>query len=252
MDRPADRAAAPTVVLLHGLGRTALSMRPLARALAAGGYRVRNLGYPSRRASVAALARRVAGGLEPLAPGEPLHFVTHSLGGIVLRVMVAEGLLPLARVRRAVMLAPPSLGSELPDALGRHRLVGPVYRVTMGPAGGELGCGPDAVPARLPPVPFELGVIAGSRSLNPLLGRLIAGPSDGKVSVARARAPGMRDFLVVPHTHTFVMRSPEVARQVLHFLAHGRFATVAPTAADRSRPPDAPRSAAVAPRPEEP
>ncbi|HKG91516.1 MAG TPA: alpha/beta fold hydrolase [Gemmatimonadaceae bacterium] len=217
-----------SIVLLHGLGRTYRSMLPIARAAEARGYRVLNVAYPSRTAPIEALAERVAHEAQAFAGAfdahERVHFVTHSLGGILLRAAVAAGLLPLDRVGRAVMLAPPNQGSELPDALGGRPLLGPLYRQVTGPAGAQLGTGPAGVPARLPPVEFELGVIAGSRSLNPLLSRYIEGPDDGKVSVGRAAVPGMRDFLVVPHSHTFLMRAPAVVEQVLHFLERGAFA----------------------------
>ena len=210
----------PHIVLIHGLGRTSRSMLPLAGAATARGYRVLNLGYPSRSASVEALAEHVAHEAQRFGGGEErLHFVTHSLGGILLRAGVAAGLIPLDQIGRAVMLAPPNQGSELADVLG---VLGAVYRRATGPAGVQLGIA--GLPARLPPAEFELGVIAGSRSLNPLFSRVIEGPDDGKVSVARAAVPGMRDFLVVPHSHTFLMRAPAVVAQVFHFLEHGTFA----------------------------
>jgi triacylglycerol lipase len=209
------------VVLLHGLGRTARSMRPVARAAEARGYGVLNLSYASRTADVAALADTVAREMQAFAPATRLHVVTHSLGGIVLRAACAAGLVPLDRIARVVMLAPPNQGSELPDALRRRPILGPLFRRVAGPAGAELGTSAEGLPARLPPVAFEPGVIAGERSLNPVFSRLLEGPNDGKVSVRRAAVAGMRDFLVVPHSHPFIMRAPSVIAQSLHFLEHG-------------------------------
>ncbi|HEX5831246.1 MAG TPA: hypothetical protein VFY16_09720 [Gemmatimonadaceae bacterium] len=208
------------LVLLHGLGRGSRSMRPLARDAERLGWRVLNVGYPSRRLGVQALAAEVGRSIAAFAPGEPLHFVTHSMGGILVRAAVAMGAIPAARVRRVVMLAPPNRGSEVADALARSRL----YRLLLGPAGQELGTGAASVPLRLPAVPFECGVIAGARSLNPLLSRLIPGANDGKVSVTRAQVDGMRAWLVVPHGHTFLMHSRAVRAQTFHFLLHGSFA----------------------------
>ena len=214
----------PAVVLLHGLGRTARSMLPLARAAEASGYRVLNLGYPSRTAGVSVLAEAVARDVALFAPDHRLHFITHSMGGIILRAAVADGLLPLDRIGRVVMLAPPNRGSELPDALGARPILGPVYRRVTGPAGAELGVAEGGLANRLPRLDFEVGVVAGDRSLNPLFSRLLAGPNDGKVRVDRTAMEGMGDFLVVPHSHSFIMRAPAVIAQALHFLEHGRFA----------------------------
>jgi pimeloyl-ACP methyl ester carboxylesterase len=209
------------LVLLHGLGRTARSMAPVAREASRRGYSVHNLGYPSRTARVAELAEQVAHAVQRIAPEEQaLDFVTHSLGGILLRAAVDAGILPVERIRRAVLLAPPNRGSEVAERLARV----PVVRRIPGRPLAELGIGSDAVVARLGPVPFDCGVIAGNRSIEPHLSWMIPGPNDGKVAVARASADGVRDFLVVPHSHPFIMNARAVHEQIFHFLEHGRFA----------------------------
>ena len=119
------------------------------------------------------------------------------------------------------MLSPPNRGSELVDRFGQSVF----FKSGYGPAGRQLGTGPDSLPNCLGPVDLEVGVIAGTRSLNPLYSYLIPGRDDGKVSVDRTRAAGMADFITVPHTHTFIMNSPEVIRQILYFLKNGRFQT---------------------------
>ena len=209
--------------MLHGLGRTARSMRPVERALAKRGYLVLNLGYPSRSARIGLLASRVAQQIADWEVDRPLDFVTHSLGGILLRAAVADGLLPLARVRRVVMLGPPNGGSELADVLPGMPVVGPLYRRFTGPAGLELGTMTHAIPPQLPAVAFELGVIAGNRSVNPFFSALLGAPNDGKVRVDRARVEGMRDFIVVPSWHPLLMASRAVTEQILHFLERGEF-----------------------------
>ena len=198
-------------------------MRPLERVLKASGYRVLNLGYASRSTNIATLARMVAREIGQWEAGRPLDFVTHSLGGILLRVALADGTLPLDRVRRVVMLGPPNGGSELADRLPTLRLLGPLYRRFTGPAGLELGTTSHGVPARLPPVEFELGVIAGNRSMNPFFSAILGAPNDGKVRVDRAAVDGMRDFVVVPSWHPLLMVSAVVTEQTLHFLEHGAF-----------------------------
>jgi Lysophospholipase len=209
-----------TLVLLHGLGRTTRSMRPLAVEGARRGYRVRNLGYASRRAAIFAHAERVGLALSALSDDGPLHAVTHSMGGIVLRAALAGGWLAPERLGRVVMLAPPNGGSELADWLCRT----PFFRLVLGPAGPELRTGSGGIPSALPPVSFALGIIAGAVKRRTVAASLFGGPNDGKVSVACTRLEGMRDFLVVPRGHTFIVTAPEVIGQTFHFLAHGTFA----------------------------
>jgi hypothetical protein len=211
------------VVLLHGLRRSPRSMRPLQRRLEGDGYRVLAQGYPSTTGTIEQLAARLAGTLRPaLASARVVHFVTHSMGGILVRQMRAHGALPT--LGRVVMLAPPNQGSEVVDRLGHL----PLFQWLHGPAGNQLGTGPGSLPGALPPADFELGVIAGRRSsplawLLSLWGPVFDGENDGKVAVARTRVEGMRDFLVLDHTHTWLMGRPDVQRAVVHFLADGCF-----------------------------
>lgn len=220
LSRPAPAACAPreTVVLLHGLNRTPRSMSKMERALKADGYTVINARYPSRRADIRTLADDLFSTLKPQLRGAPaVHVVAHSLGGILLRERLKDH--PLPNLGRVVMLGPPSQGSELADKLGH---LAP-YRWVNGPSGLQLGTSSDGPLARLPPPTFELGVIAGDRSLNPFLSLLIPGPDDGKVAVARAHAVGEAAFLRLPVTHTFMMRNRSVIRETRHFLKTGRF-----------------------------
>jgi len=152
-------------------------------------------------------------------PDGQFDVVSHSMGGIVLRTAVATRLVGPERVRRAVMLAPPSRGSELAEAL-RGRAV---YRRMLGPAGQQLGIGAESAPLALPPIPFAWGVIAARRTLVPMAERIFGGPTDGRVSVARARAVGMSDFLVVNRAHPFLMWAPDVLDAVFGFLEVGHF-----------------------------
>jgi len=216
---------APTVVLLHGLNRSSRSMRTLAKALAGEGYRVVNIDYPSDRYTIEELGRRLGQALQRCcspAPAAGFNFVTHSLGGIVVRAYASmiqpakNKKFPIARV---VMLGPPNHGSELTDKLRNN----PFYELLTGPAGQQLGTEPGSVPNRLGPVPFELGVIAGSASLNPLYSMLIPGPDDGKVAVSNARVAGLKDFIVVDASHSFLVNNATVIRQSLLFLRQGNF-----------------------------
>jgi pimeloyl-ACP methyl ester carboxylesterase len=194
-------------------------MKRLERALAADGYAVLNLRYPARRQGVEDLAAHLGRAViqSRSAPDQRVHFVTHSLGGIVVRYYLQTR--PPLNVGRVVMLGPPNGGSELVDLMRKI----PLLRKHTGPSRGQLGTGPEGMPARLGPVNFEVGVIAGERSLNPLFSWLIPGRDDGMVSVERAMVAGMTDFLVVSRTHTFIMSTQEVIRQTRAFLRNGKF-----------------------------
>jgi triacylglycerol lipase len=208
------------VVLLHGLARTSLSMWQMESALERAGYEVCNVSYPSRSHSVEVLAREfVAPAVARCFPdrGQPVNFVTHSLGGIIVRQLAADG--QVGRLGRVVMLGPPNHGSEIVDRLGGWSL----FRWINGPAGADLGSAAGSVPNRLGPAPFEAGVIAGSRSWNPALSSLLPEGNDGKVSIASARLDGMQDFLVLPVSHTFLAADRRAIGQTLAFLETGRF-----------------------------
>jgi pimeloyl-ACP methyl ester carboxylesterase len=208
-----------SVVLLHGLGRTHRSMRSMERALAREGYRVVNIGYPSRTKGAEDLVRFIAAELESagLSGDGRVNFVTHSAGGILARAVLAEH--PGFPVGRVVMLAPPSRGSELAAKLERYALA----RGIMGPLLTDLAESPNSVPASLPPPPYPVGVIAGDRKALYLLPWLVSGPNDGIVAVEETKAEGMSDFLIVRRGHSFIMNSREVQRQTLRFLRTGRF-----------------------------
>lgn len=208
-----------TIVFLHGLGRTWLSMAWLAKKARQRGYGVVNHGYRSRRHSIEEHARQLRLVVGAISGTGCVHFVTHSLGGIVVRAMLADRSAWPERLGRTVMLSPPNQGSELVDFLGGSA----VYQSVLGPAGAELGTRAESTPNRLGRVEFDVGVITGDRSLGPFSGRIFPGPTDGKVSVARAQVEGMRDFRVVRRSHTFIMYASEVAEAVFHFLEHGRF-----------------------------
>ena len=198
-------------------------MRLIEQALVNHGYRVINLGYPSRAGDIATLATNVGRQIATLEGEEPIDFVTHSLGGILLRVAVAARVLSPQRIRRVVMLGPPNGGSELADVLPGIPVFGWLYRQITGPAGLELGTASNGVIGRLPPVSFDVGAIAGNRSFNPLFSAMLGEANDGKARVERTRVEWMKDFLVVPHWHPLMMFSPKVVAQVLHYLDAGAF-----------------------------
>lgn len=220
--------AADTVVLLHGLGRGPASMLPLQRALTREGYTVINLRHASQKADIATLAETTLGavfGAVPSTSGGRVHIVTHSLGGILVRRYLNDHGVP-PNLGRVVMLAPPNGGSEIVDTLTDWR----PYARLNGPAGLDLGTAPHHAPARLGPLPLgvEVGVIAGDFSWNPIFSRLIPGPDDGKVAVARTHVAGETDHRVLPYSHTWLMNRRETRRHVVAFLREGCFPAKSP------------------------
>ena len=211
---------AECVVLLHGLGRLSNSMSELETKLAPAGYSVANIKYPSRSHPIDVLAVDAIGRGLTQCRGErksEIHFITHSLGGILLRYYLSQNTIP--ELGRVVMLGPPNQGSEIVDGL----LPLPGFGFIGGPAGVALGTGEGSIIDSLGPVDFDLGIIAGSTNINPLEFLFIAGPSDSIVSIESTKVRGMNAHIVLPVTHTFMMRNNEVIEQAIHYLKTGSF-----------------------------
>lgn len=225
----ASSTSVETVVLLHGVAMPALVMRRLETALRADGYRVVNLGYPSRTMPLEQIARDYlpaqlrAHGAESAAR---LHFVTHSMGSLVVRLYLRDN--HPANLGRVVMLGPPNHGSVAADRAAHHRMLRWITGVNL----HALGTGDGGVARLIGPADFDVGIIAGTASVNPLFNRWLAGPHDGAVTVESAKLAGMRDFIVVPHSHTVMLWRAAVIAQVRAFLRDGKFAQVMPPSAD--------------------
>ena len=193
-------------------------MTAMETALKAAGYHTVNLGYPSTDYPVEVLAGKAINvALSTCPPENRIHFVTHSLGGILVRRYLSRQKIP--NLGRVVMLGPPNQGSQVVDKLKDM----PGFKLINGPAGRQLGTDPDSIPSRLGPAGFELGIIAGTRSINLFLSTLLPGRDDGKVTVDNTKLEGMADHMELSTTHPFMMKNKTVIRQTIHFLKYGRF-----------------------------
>lgn len=208
------RTAQDAVVLVHGLWVHGVFMEWQRRRVARCGYRAVSFSYPSMRLSLGENAERLArfaGALE----ADLVHFVGHSLGGlIVLRMLEGSRAVSVGRV---VLEGSPYQGNH-----AAHRLAGNVVgRCVLGRSMTEWLAAEKPRPAGR----YEIGVIAGRMSLG--LGRLIAPgiprPNDGVVSVEETRVPGARDHITLNVSHSGMLLSAAVARQICAFLGHGRF-----------------------------
>jgi len=218
--RVAAAAEPECVVLLHGLLRVSNSMGELETKLQLAGYHAVNINYPSRSKAIDELAVDAVGrGLDACREaGTPvINFVTHSLGGILLRYY--EQHIGIAELGRVVMLGPPNHGSELVDGLKPV----PGFELLTGPTGSALGTGETSLLSDLGPVHFDLGVIAGTTNINPLNLIFMHEPNDSIVSVASTKVEGMRAHLVLPVTHTLMMRNNAVIDNAIHYLKTGAF-----------------------------
>ncbi len=205
-----------TVVLLHGIASAPLSMSYLKRTLEKEGYRTLNLGYHSTRHPVEDAAARLRAKISTAVSGGEVHFVAHSLGNIVVRMMMAETMPDLGRV---VMIAPPNNGSELSERLKNLDL----YRWIFGPAGQQLSADNADFFSSLPVPQCSFGIIAGGRGNDRGFNPLLKGDNDGTISVETTRLEGASDFVMIHGLHTMMLFSRETARQVLSFLVSGSF-----------------------------
>lgn len=208
------------VILLHGLFRSPLTMKPMADALQAAGFETTILAYPSRSKTIRNLSDdHLAPAIQVCRDGgaKKIHFVTHSLGGLLVRDYLSRNKVP--ELGRVVMFSPPNKGSEVVDWLGHWR----AFKELNGPAGEELNTAPISPPKSLGPVTYPVGIIAGDRSINPINSCMITGPDDGKVSVENTKVEGMTDHIVLHRTHPMIMKRRDAIDLALRFLDQGTF-----------------------------
>ena len=203
------------VVLVHGIVRTSQSMKAMREPFEQAGYRVFSFGYPSTQITIeesADLLHRAVSSLEGI---QEINFVVHSMGGLVVRAMLAKH--EDKRIRRIVMLGVPNLGAHMADRLKGLSL----YRAIFGPAGQQLVTDPDGLIAKLPAPKCEFAIIAGARGTENGYNPLIPGDDDGTVALSSTRLPGAADFMTVSCLHSFLMYSREAIEAAVRFIQTG-------------------------------
>lgn len=200
-------------------------LRPLEKRLQRAGFATLNLHYESRKKPLEQLAEDIRPAIAAFAArlNGPIHFVTHSMGGLLARVYIARH--RPARLGRVVMLGTPNGGSELADRLQNVGL----YRAYFGPAGLQLVTTKPVTLASLPPADYEVGVIAGNRFLDPIAALfLLPWPNDGRVSVESCKLVEMTDYTTVKASHMALLVHPTSIRQTIAFLRTGQFEAIRP------------------------
>ena len=206
-------AAGDTVILLHGLWRSMWAMDPMANFLHSKGYHTINIPYPSFRKPIPEIVSHVREIIDLHDNGRPVHFVTHSLGGIITRQLLSD--VPPQQIGRIVMLAPPNQGSEIIDWLAHCAPL----KMTLGPAGAKLGS--ETLDAPTLSQKLDSAVIMGRKSSIPFFRWLLDQENDGIVSVDRGKIDGLNEFHVVDTDHTFIATEPTVMDMTKSFLQHG-------------------------------
>lgn len=213
---PRASSADEVVVLLHGIANIPLSMKYLEKSLQKAGYQVHNLGYPSTDVPIEEAAARIREKVMAISGVKRINFVGHSMGNLVIRMVLADDLPSLGRV---VMIAPPNQGSFMAQRLEDLD----IYRWIFGPAGQQLPAGNRAFFENLPIPNCEFGIIAGGRGTESGYNPLLEGDDDGTIRVEETKLPDAADFTLVSNTHTFILFDPETVKQTIAFLKTGRF-----------------------------
>ncbi len=211
------------VVLLHGIGGFSYSMTPLAKELHKQGYTVINVNYPSTLYDIPTIAETFLDSVittRCIDPERKIHFVTHSMGGIVTRYYLKNHIEEL-NLGRVVMLSPPNNGSEIVDAFKSNVTMESIF----GPAFNQLGTDSSGIVHSLGLVEYEVGIITGNKAFNIPGAMIIPGDDDGIVAVKSARVEGMIDFEVIEVSHTFIMLNKKIIKDVACFLKKGNFQT---------------------------
>jgi len=217
-ERDVHRESDHLVLLLHGIFRAKEAFDPMRRALRAAGFAAEAVNYPSTQATIESHADQLERLLGNVKDVKRASFVTHSMGGLVARELLARDApwRESIEVNRLVMIATPNQGAHLADQL----LPLWAFRRLAGPAAAQLTT--DYVP-ELPPPNVPFGIIAGAKGDGKGYNPLLPGDDDLTVALESTHLEGAEDTLVVHALHTFIMQNPHVIRATVHYLKTGRF-----------------------------
>ncbi|MDJ0917584.1 MAG: alpha/beta fold hydrolase [Woeseiaceae bacterium] len=221
-----DNAGSDKVVLLHGLGRSEMAMLLMESELTEAGFDVHSIGYPSTEKSPDALIEIISKEINNccVAGPETVHFVGHSLGGLLIRAYLGQH--KPDSLGRVVLLGTPNKGSELANAEAHQSVPNSILEMA-GPTAMALSTGPTGFPASLPAPYYPVGVVAGTQD-TAVANKWLPLPNDGLVSVESARLEGMSDFITFDVTHWELRSDPGVVEQVVAFLSNEAFDRTAP------------------------
>jgi esterase/lipase len=206
------------VVILHGIARSSKHMQKLAANLQQNGFDIINLSYPSTTYTIEDLTEIINKEIaQKTIENKPIHFIGYSMGGLMVRALIHK--YNYKNLGKVVQLAPPNQGSEVADFVKNFW----PYKKIFGPAGQQLITDQSAVKHLFGKVNYELGIIAGNATIDPISSAIIPGENDGKVAVERTKLEGMKDHIVVSASHTFFPSNKEVQNQTLYFLKNGNF-----------------------------
>lgn len=208
-----------SVVILHGIAKSNSHTKKLANFLAQNNYEVINLNYPSTKYQLEELSKIIYDEINAkINHNTKLNFVGYSMGGLLVRIILNK--YKFKNLNRVVQLATPNHGSEVADFLQNNYL----FKKIFGPSGQELTTNQEKIKHLLNgKIYYELGIIAGSLSFDPISSLLIPGQDDGKVSIRSTKLPGMKDHVIIKSSHLFFPSNKEVQRQTLNFLQEAKF-----------------------------
>ncbi len=200
-----------TVVLLHGMGRSRLSMAVLSHRFKQSGYQTLNFPYSQMGSSLNELSDQLKGFVQERVKTPRYHLVAHSLGNVIIRNAFRNELPP--GLGRIVMLAPPNQPADLAKRFRKNL----IYRLFTGDSGQKLS--EEEFYADLPVPAVDFGVIAGDKGQKISFSE----PNDGLVAVEEAKLEGMKDFIVLQHAHTFIMNCRDTFEHCKSFIETGKF-----------------------------
>lgn len=215
---PIQAPSTHLVLLVHGILRSTGTFSGMEKALIEAGFDAVAISYPSTRSTIEEHAEGLARLLDRQEGSETVSFVTHSMGGLVVRHLLAREAAWMGRIgiHRIVLIAPPNQGS----AIARLLEDVPAYRLIYGAAGQQLT--PEEV-SKIPMLAHSFAIIAGGKRDGSGFNPLLPGDDDGTVRVAETDLDGAADFLVVPEIHATISNHPDTVRATIGFLKQGKF-----------------------------